>query len=63
MNYLMSVVLTQCNLSFTLYVTGKRVLILNGQYKDTEAILEGIDEHKFSATLVLDSVRSHRMLS
>uniref|UniRef100_A0A8C1KQ31 Kin17 DNA and RNA binding protein n=1 Tax=Cyprinus carpio TaxID=7962 RepID=A0A8C1KQ31_CYPCA len=27
-----------------------RVLILNGQYKDTEVILEGVNEHKFSAT-------------
>lgn len=34
---------------------GKRVLILNGQYRDTEALLEGIDEKHFSATLTLDS--------
>ncbi|KAJ0012645.1 hypothetical protein NQD34_016979 [Periophthalmus magnuspinnatus] len=34
---------------------GKRVLILNGQYRDIEAILEGIDEKNFSATLTLDS--------
>ena len=31
-------------------------MILNGEYRDTEAVLEGIDEKKFSATLTLDSV-------
>ncbi|KAF6723306.1 DNA/RNA-binding protein KIN17 [Oryzias melastigma] len=35
---------------------GKRVLILNGPYRDTEALLEGIDEKSFSATLTLESV-------
>lgn len=35
---------------------GKRVLILNGPHRDTEAVLEGIDEKNFSATLTLDSV-------
>lgn len=35
---------------------GKRVLILNGAHRDTEALLEGIDEKSFSATLTLDSV-------
>uniref|UniRef100_A0A8D3DWH1 DNA/RNA-binding protein KIN17 n=1 Tax=Scophthalmus maximus TaxID=52904 RepID=A0A8D3DWH1_SCOMX len=34
---------------------GKRVLILNGAFRDTEAVLEGIDEKKFCATLLLDS--------
>lgn len=34
---------------------GKRVLILNGPYRDTEAVLEGIDEKNFSATLTFDS--------
>ncbi|XP_071358228.1 DNA/RNA-binding protein KIN17 [Trachinotus anak] len=34
---------------------GKRVLILNGPYRDTEAVLEGIDEKHFCATLTLDS--------
>ncbi|XP_041636803.1 DNA/RNA-binding protein KIN17 isoform X2 [Cheilinus undulatus] len=34
---------------------GKRVLILNGPYRDTEAVLEGIDEKNFSASLMLDS--------
>lgn len=45
------------------FVSGKRVLVVNGQYKDTEAILEGINEHKFSATLTLDSVSSLWKLS
>lgn len=35
---------------------GKRVLILNGPHRDTEALLEGIDEKNFRATLTLDSV-------
>ncbi|XP_070784747.1 DNA/RNA-binding protein KIN17 [Enoplosus armatus] len=34
---------------------GKRVLILNGPYRDTEALLEGINEKSFSAALTLDS--------
>lgn len=34
---------------------GKRVLILNGPYRDVEAVLEGIDEKNFSASLTLDS--------
>ncbi|XP_040002822.1 DNA/RNA-binding protein KIN17 isoform X2 [Xiphias gladius] len=34
---------------------GKRVLILNGPHRDTEALLEGIDEKNFCATLTLDS--------
>lgn len=34
---------------------GKKVLILNGPYRDTEAVLEGIDEKNFCATLTLDS--------
>ncbi|XP_075900278.1 DNA/RNA-binding protein KIN17 [Nelusetta ayraudi] len=34
---------------------GKRVLILNGPHRDTEALLEGIDEKNFRATLTLDS--------
>lgn len=35
---------------------GKRVLILNGPYRDVEALLDGIDEKNFSAALTLDSV-------
>ncbi|KAI3366595.1 hypothetical protein L3Q82_009282 [Scortum barcoo] len=34
---------------------GKRVLILNGPYRNTEAVLQGIDEKNFSATLTLES--------
>ncbi|XP_077400615.1 DNA/RNA-binding protein KIN17 [Vanacampus margaritifer] len=34
---------------------GKRVLIVNGSYRDTEAVLEGIDEKNFCASLTLDS--------
>ncbi|XP_076578160.1 DNA/RNA-binding protein KIN17 [Chaetodon auriga] len=34
---------------------GKRVLILNGPYRDAEALLEGINEKNFSARLTLDS--------
>lgn len=34
---------------------GKQVLILNGPYRDTEALLEGIDEKNFCATLTLNS--------
>uniref|UniRef100_A0A672GDV2 DNA/RNA-binding protein KIN17 n=1 Tax=Salarias fasciatus TaxID=181472 RepID=A0A672GDV2_SALFA len=34
---------------------GKRVLILNGPFRDTEAVLEGIEEKDFSASLTLDS--------
>lgn len=33
------------------------MLILNGAHRDAEALLEGIDEKSFSATLALDSVR------
>lgn len=49
--------LDQSHLETVIPAPGKRVLIVNGQYKDTEAILEGINEHKFSATLMLDSGR------
>ncbi|CAN9508464.1 unnamed protein product [Ophioblennius macclurei] len=34
---------------------GKQVLILNGPFRDTEAVLEGIQEKSFSASLTLDS--------
>lgn len=33
------------------------MLILNGAHRDAEALLEGIEEKRFSATLTLDSVR------
>ena len=38
-------------------------MILNGEYRDTEAVLEGIDEKKFSATLTLDSVSTEHKRS
>ncbi|XP_051911688.1 DNA/RNA-binding protein KIN17 [Hippocampus zosterae] len=34
---------------------GKRVMIVNGNFRDTEAVLEGIDEKNFCASLTLDS--------
>ncbi|XP_037098717.1 DNA/RNA-binding protein KIN17 [Syngnathus acus] len=34
---------------------GKRVMIVNGKFRDTEAVLEGIDEKNFCASLTLDS--------
>ncbi|XP_058479596.1 DNA/RNA-binding protein KIN17 [Solea solea] len=34
---------------------GKTVVIVNGAYRDAEAVLEGIDEKNFSATLTLTS--------
>lgn len=33
------------------------MLILNGAHRDAEALLEGIEEKSFSATLTLDLVR------
>lgn len=47
--------LDQNHLETVIPAPGKRVLILNGPYRDTEALLEGIDEKNFSATLTLDS--------
>ncbi|XP_076015831.1 DNA/RNA-binding protein KIN17 [Genypterus blacodes] len=47
--------LDQNHLETVIPAPGKRVLILNGTYRDTEALLEGIDEKKFCATLTLDS--------
>ncbi|XP_059181775.1 DNA/RNA-binding protein KIN17 [Centropristis striata] len=47
--------LDQNHLETVIPAPGKRVLILNGAYRDTEALLEGIDEKNFSATLTLDS--------
>ncbi|XP_056223672.1 DNA/RNA-binding protein KIN17 isoform X1 [Seriola aureovittata] len=40
---------------------GKKVLIVNGPYRDTEALLEGIDEKHFCATLTLESVSISRL--
>ncbi|XP_041833397.1 DNA/RNA-binding protein KIN17 [Melanotaenia boesemani] len=47
--------LDQNHLETVIPAPGKRVLILNGPYRDTEALLDGIDEKHFSATLTLDS--------
>ncbi|XP_034019470.1 DNA/RNA-binding protein KIN17 [Thalassophryne amazonica] len=47
--------LDQNHLETVIPAPGKRVLILNGPYRDTEALLEGIDEKNFCATLTLDS--------
>ncbi|KAG7265630.1 hypothetical protein CRUP_023131 [Coryphaenoides rupestris] len=49
--------LDQSHLETVIPAPGKRVMILNGEYRDTEALLEGINEKKFSATLTLDSGR------
>uniref|UniRef100_A0A4W5K9E8 DNA/RNA-binding protein KIN17 n=1 Tax=Hucho hucho TaxID=62062 RepID=A0A4W5K9E8_9TELE len=49
--------LDQSHLETVIPAPGKRVLILNGVYRDTEALLDSIDERKFSATLTLDSGR------
>ncbi|KAL7882872.1 hypothetical protein SRHO_G00005300 [Serrasalmus rhombeus] len=47
--------LDQSHLETVIPAPGKRVVIVNGQYRDAEAILEGIDEKNFSATLIIDS--------
>uniref|UniRef100_A0A3Q3IBM2 DNA/RNA-binding protein KIN17 n=1 Tax=Monopterus albus TaxID=43700 RepID=A0A3Q3IBM2_MONAL len=47
--------LDQNHIETVIPAPGKRVLILNGPYRDTEAVLEGIDEKNFCATLTLDS--------
>ncbi|KAK0144712.1 DNA/RNA-binding protein KIN17 [Merluccius polli] len=49
--------LDQSHLETVIPAPGKRVMILNGEYRDTEALLEGIDEKNFSAMLTLDSGR------
>ncbi|KAG8005507.1 DNA/RNA-binding protein KIN17 [Nibea albiflora] len=47
--------LDQAHVETVIPAPGKRVLILNGPYRDIEAVLEGIDVKTFSATLTLDS--------
>ncbi|CAF88922.1 unnamed protein product, partial [Tetraodon nigroviridis] len=47
--------LDQTHLETVIPAPGKRVLILNGAHRDAEALLEGIEEKSFSATLLLDS--------
>ncbi|XP_060758971.1 DNA/RNA-binding protein KIN17 [Neoarius graeffei] len=46
--------LDQSHLETVIPAPGKRVIIVNGPYRDMEAILEGIDEKKFSAQLTID---------
>ncbi|MCJ8743234.1 hypothetical protein PDJAM_G00091410 [Pangasius djambal] len=47
--------LDQSHVETVIPAPGKRVVIVNGQYQDMEAILEGIDEKNFSAQLTIDS--------
>ncbi|XP_026779044.3 DNA/RNA-binding protein KIN17 [Pangasianodon hypophthalmus] len=47
--------LDQSHLETVIPAPGKRVVIVNGQYRGMEAILEGIDEKNFSAQLTIDS--------
>ncbi|KAF1372162.1 hypothetical protein PFLUV_G00262320 [Perca fluviatilis] len=47
--------LDQNHLETVIPAPGKQVMILNGPHRDTKALLEGIDEKNFSATLTLDS--------
>lgn len=47
--------LDQNHLETVIPAPGKHVLILNGPYREMEAVLEGIDEKNFSATLTLNS--------
>ncbi|XP_071379214.1 DNA/RNA-binding protein KIN17 [Centroberyx affinis] len=49
--------LDQSHVETVIPAPGKRVLVLNGPYRDTEALLDGIDEKNFCATLTLDSGR------
>ncbi|MCI4388982.1 hypothetical protein PGIGA_G00092300 [Pangasianodon gigas] len=48
--------LDQSHLETVIPAPGKRVVIVNGQYRGMEAILEGIDEKNFSAQLTIDSL-------
>ncbi|XP_058272710.1 DNA/RNA-binding protein KIN17 isoform X1 [Hemibagrus wyckioides] len=48
--------LDQSHLETVIPAPGKRVVIVNGQYRGMEAVLEGIDEKNFSAQLTIDSV-------
>lgn len=49
--------LDQSHVETVIPAPGKRVLVLNGPYRDTEALLDSINEKKFSACLTLDSGR------
>ncbi|KAL2102609.1 hypothetical protein ACEWY4_001777 [Coilia grayii] len=47
--------LDQTHVETVIPAPGKRVLIVNGPHRGTEAVLEGIDEKSFSASLTLES--------
>ncbi|XP_063073370.1 DNA/RNA-binding protein KIN17 isoform X2 [Engraulis encrasicolus] len=47
--------LDQTHLETVIPAPGKRVLIVNGHHRGMEAVLEGIDEKNFSASLTLES--------
>uniref|UniRef100_A0A8C5EEN3 DNA/RNA-binding protein KIN17 n=1 Tax=Gouania willdenowi TaxID=441366 RepID=A0A8C5EEN3_GOUWI len=47
--------LDQTHVETVVPTPGKRVLILNGPHRETEALLEGINEKSFNATLTLES--------
>lgn len=47
--------LDQNHLETVIPAPGKRVRILNGAHRDAEAVLEGIDEKNFCATLTLET--------
>ncbi|MBN3271728.1 KIN17 protein, partial [Polyodon spathula] len=46
----------QAHLETVIPAPGKRVLVLNGGYRGSEAILDSIDEKKFTALITIDSV-------
>ncbi|KAK1166966.1 DNA/RNA-binding protein KIN17-like [Acipenser oxyrinchus oxyrinchus] len=47
----------QAHLETVIPAPGKRVLVLNGGFRGSEAILDSIDEKKFTALITLDSGR------
>uniref|UniRef100_A0A8B9IV53 DNA/RNA-binding protein KIN17 n=1 Tax=Amazona collaria TaxID=241587 RepID=A0A8B9IV53_9PSIT len=48
--------LDQTHLETVIPAPGKKVMVLNGGYRGNEGILESINEKRFSATIVIDSV-------
>ncbi|EOA99355.1 KIN, antigenic determinant of recA protein-like protein, partial [Anas platyrhynchos] len=48
--------LDQTHLETVIPAPGKKVMVLNGGYRGNEGILESINEKKFSATIIIDSV-------
>lgn len=42
--------------SFPIFISGKKVMVLNGGYRGNEGILESINEKRFSVTITIDSV-------